>query len=92
MRRSGVSHDQLRKLRNGAEREKHCGACEIDEVLWVRTEPANPIESMNEECTVTESEGRVLPGTSNCTRFFHASADRDDQGVSELEPYRQALR
>ncbi|MDH5296451.1 MAG: hypothetical protein OEW26_04915 [Nitrospirota bacterium] len=41
---------------------------------------------------MTESEGRVLPGTSNCTRFFHASADRDDQGVSELEPYRQALR
>ena len=78
-------------MRNGAERERHYGACGIDEGLRVGTEPATLIENMNEGCTVTESEGRVLPDMSNYTRFSHVSADRDGQGVSGVEPYRQAL-
>ncbi len=47
---------------------------------------------MSEGCEVTESEALALPDMSNYTRFSHASADRDGQGVSGVEPYRQALR
>jgi len=91
VRRADGSHDKFRKVKNGAGRERHNGAYGADEVLRVRKEQGIPIKKINEGCEVRVSEDLVLPGTSSCTRFFHVSADRVGQGVSGVEPYRQAL-